>query len=1185
MFFRNSIIRSFATRAREPLTILYGSQTGTTAGFAQTVGTFARTFNFDVTITPIDDFDFARLPHQPSRRTILLTSTCGTGELPRNVERFGEWLDNKKPDLSKLDYALFGLGNSNYDTFNFAAKELEKKLQDRGAKPFHATVYGDEAAPGGVQAKFQDWLMGLWGPWLSEGLSPALREEVTLKPTNAPATPLPDSLFPSGQVIGKVVTNGLATPSGAAGVMRLELDAPYQFLGYVSVQPKASPELVGRLMRRLGVAGDQRLEVTPAAGGGAAAYVATYAQLFGEVVDISAIPTRAFLVALAFSATDPKERTALEELGTDFAPGNRYSKLAQGGFWTLVDALEEFPSAAVNPQQLLSGLPPIQPRTYSVCSDPAVHPKQLDLVYAVVQPPVAPGRPQAQGLATGFLAALRPGDKLRCSVAPSTAAEIPASQSLVGVALGTGIAPFRAILQQRAALKARGQAVAPILLFFGFRTLKGHFLFESELKEYQRQGLVELVYTCSHDQPQMITPLDSIDAQRRAVIERLQSGAALLFCGGGGIFPKLLRTTVQQAADAVDAPADFVQTLLAERRYQEHFFSVDMDVENQMRALEEQRNARRPMSERFANVDMFCFQCEQTRDNVGCTTIGVCGKTPKTAAMQDLLVHGLKILGWYAHHARLADPTAPIPPEMGRFMVFGLFTCLTNVNFDAEVIRKSVAQCVDLTHEAERIYAAACAKANTAVQKPHAVPMPQGADLHPSRMPQLEQLGKLVGVLSNYKRGCSEDAAGLAEMLLYGLKGVAAYTDHAIVAGQEDPEVYASIAETLAFLLSPERYDVGTSLQMCLKLGGVNFKVMGNLYRSNALLGTPAPQKVVTTMVPGKCVLVSGHDLHVLKDLLVATEGTGINVYTHGEMLPSHGYPHLNQHSHLAGHFGGPWNRQSVEFPHFPGPVVMTTNCLTDPKPLYKHRLFTFGAVGWEGVAHLGNERKDVDWGRVVAAAQASEGIAAEDAGRPFRYPPQIGVNRPDHYTVGFGHEAILSHASTVLDEIRKGTISRFFVIGGCDGYEGARNYFTEVGGALPDTGVVLTMGCGKFRVNHLDRGTIGDTGIPRILDLGQCNDSHSAILVALALADALKCKVSDLPLSFVISWLEQKAVAVFLTMLHLGLKPIYLGPSLPAFATPAVLEVLVKEFGIIPAGDARADVAQMTKNDAQAHA
>jgi hydroxylamine reductase len=541
------------------------------------------------------------------------------------------------------------------------------------------------------------------------------------------------------------------------------------------------------------------------------------------------------------------------------------------------------------------------------------------------------------------------------------------------------------------------------------------------------------------------------------------------------------------------------------------------------------------------------------------------------AALQDLTVHAAKVLGFYAHELRQMG--AAIPAEANHLTLFALFATLTNVNFDETRFHSIIKDVKRVTDNLSQQYASACAKANVTPKQPQCLVLPGSLPFSPG-IDGLVELGRTVGVLSRFGDPETQNAAGVSEMLMYGVKGIAAYADHSLQNKMEDDSIYAFVHKALAFLTTPDQFDLGKALALCLEAGNVNVKTMGLLYSSHKTLGVPTPTVAPIAPVPGKCILVSGHDLIILKRLLEATEPLGINVYTHGEMLPAHSYPGLKQHKNLAGHYGGAWMRQGVEFPHFPGPILVTTNCLTEPHDSYEDTIFTAGAVGWPNVPHIGNTPDDIKFDALIAAATAARGFDAST--KAFAYPDPKGTVRPASYTVGFGHETILSVAPTIIEEIKKGTITRFFVVGGCDGFEGERSYYTELVANLPKTAVVLTVGCGKFRINHLDLGTIGATGIPRILDMGQCNDSFSAVQVALALANVLQCKVSDLPLSIVLSWFEQKAVAVLLSCISLGLKPIHIGPALPAFATPDVLNVLVKDFGLIPIGDPKEDAAKM---------
>lgn len=570
---------------------------------------------------------------------------------------------------------------------------------------------------------------------------------------------------------------------------------------------------------------------------------------------------------------------------------------------------------------------------------------------------------------------------------------------------------------------------------------------------------------------------------------------------------------------------------------------------------------------RMGKCDMFCFQCEQTSKGKGCTKIGVCGKTPRVAALQDLAIHAAKVMSFYAHELRLLGVTSD---EANRLTLFAVFSTLTNVNFDEARFLTIIADVKKMTDVLKAKYVATCASKGVKPSEPQVLTLPAtlpGAD-------GLIELGRAVGVLTRFTDPATQNAAGVSEMLVYAVKGICAYADHSLQNNLENPEIYAFLHKALAFLTTPDQFDLGKGLALCLEAGKVNVTTMALLYKSHTSLGVPSPHQVSVKPHPGKCILVSGHDLIILKALLKETEPLGINVYTHGEMLPAHSYPELRMHKNLKGNFGGAWMRQGVEFPHFPGPVLMTTNCISEPQESYRSRIFTAGAVGWADVKHIGNTMEDIKFASVIEAAQKAPGFTTETA---FGYTDAVGVTRPEFLTVGFGHETILSVAPTIIEQITKGNITRFFLVGGCDGFEGERSYYTELVKNLPKTAVVLTLGCAKYRFNHLNLGTIGDTGIPRILDMGQCNDSYSAVQVALALADVLKCKVSDLPLSIVLSWLEQKAVAVLLSCIHLGLKPIHIGPALPAFATPDVLNVLVKDFGLVPLGDPVEDVKKMT--------
>jgi hydroxylamine reductase len=536
-------------------------------------------------------------------------------------------------------------------------------------------------------------------------------------------------------------------------------------------------------------------------------------------------------------------------------------------------------------------------------------------------------------------------------------------------------------------------------------------------------------------------------------------------------------------------------------------------------------------------MEMFCYQCEQTVGGVGCTKLGVCGKDPSTAKMQDVLVYATKGLAMYAHRARelgISDR------EINVATIEALFSTMTNVNFDPERLRTFVLRIAALRDKATQLYEQACKKAGRAPEKLGGPAAWRPADSPEGMLWQAPEVA-----VTARKAALGDDLAGLQELLTYGLKGTAAYTDHAQILGREDEAVYAFIHEALD-LLTKQKPAADELLAAILKCGEVNLRAMELLDAANTgAYGQPVPTQVRVEPLKGKAILISGHDLKDLEELLKQTEGKGINIYTHGEMLPAHGYPGLRKHKHLVGNYGGAWQNQAREFDAFPGAILMTTNCLQKPRDSYKGRIFTSGLVAWPGVRHIA----DRNFGPVIDAALAAPGFA------------QDGPNKT--ITVGFGHHAVMSVAGKVIEAVKSGAIRHFFLIGGCDGAKPGRNYYTQFAEAVPSDCVILTLACGKYRFNKLDFGDIG--GIPRLLDIGQCNDAYSAIQIAVALANAFKTDVNSLPLSLVLSWYEQKAVCILLTLLHLGIRNIRLGPSLPACVTPPVLKVLVDKFNIMP--------------------
>ncbi len=536
-------------------------------------------------------------------------------------------------------------------------------------------------------------------------------------------------------------------------------------------------------------------------------------------------------------------------------------------------------------------------------------------------------------------------------------------------------------------------------------------------------------------------------------------------------------------------------------------------------------------------MSMFCYQCEQTAKGTGCTAAGVCGKDAETATLQDALMQTTLGLAQYIHRAgRLGRRD----PALDRFLIEALFTTVTNVNFDADRVEAFVREGVRLRERARELYEAACREAG---ETPEPLTGPATFEPPEDREELLEQ-ARRIGI--DARRNRQGDAVvGLQELITYGLKGAAAYADHARILGMTDDRLAARFAEMLAYLADrPENVEELTA--KALETGEINLEVMELLDRANTgAYGHPEPTQVRVTPRKGKCILVSGHDLKDLGELLKQTEGKGIDIYTHGEMLPCHGYPELKKYPHLAGNYGGAWQDQRKEFDEFPGAILMTTNCIQKPKETYKARIFTTGLVAWPGVTHVTRE----DFGPVIDAALSAEGFTGD--------APEQTI------TVGFGHNAVLGVADQVVSAVKSGDIRHFFLVGGCDGAKSGRNYYTEFTEKVPSDCVILTLACGKYRFNKLDFGTIGD--LPRLLDVGQCNDAYSAVKIAQALAGAFDCGVNDLPLSMVLSWYEQKAVAILLTLLHLGVKNIRIGPSLPAFVAPPVLTALVETFGLTP--------------------
>lgn len=537
---------------------------------------------------------------------------------------------------------------------------------------------------------------------------------------------------------------------------------------------------------------------------------------------------------------------------------------------------------------------------------------------------------------------------------------------------------------------------------------------------------------------------------------------------------------------------------------------------------------------------MFCNQCEQTAKGIGCTVVGVCGKTEDVAALQDLLTYAVQGLSVVAVEAR---KNGIVDNAIDRFASESIFACLTNVDFDPNRFQTWINQTVKLRDELKDKVKAAGGNVDFTAAAASFTPGNSIAAL----VAQGQELDFMNSLDEN------EDLRSLKQITVYGLRGLAAYADHAAILGKEDDSVYAYIYETLAeFTKKGQTLD--QLVGITLKCGEVNLKAMELLDAGNTeTYGHPTPTEVPLGAKAGKAIAVTGHDLRDLELLLKQTEGKGINIYTHGEMLPCHGYPELKKYEHFYGHYGTAWQNQAKEFPEFPGAILFTTNCIQKPKDSYKANVFTTGLVGWPDVVHIG---EDKDFTPVIERALALPGFT-EDTDK-------------DSVLVGFARNAVLGVADKVIDAVKSKAIRHFFLVGGCDGAKPGRNYFTDFVEQTPEDCMVLTLACGKFRFFDKKLGDIG--GIPRLLDVGQCNDAYSAIQIAVALAGAFECGVNDLPLSMILSWYEQKAVVILLTLFSLGIKDIRLGPSLPAFISPNVLNVLVENFECKPIAETAAE-------------
>ena len=561
--------------------------------------------------------------------------------------------------------------------------------------------------------------------------------------------------------------------------------------------------------------------------------------------------------------------------------------------------------------------------------------------------------------------------------------------------------------------------------------------------------------------------------------------------------------------------------------------------------------------------EMFCYQCEQTANGKGCTKQGVCGKTPEVANLQDLLIFQLKGLSCYGD-ILLKKGMRP-EKRVVSFVENCLFTTLTNVNFDPEVH-------VKLLQEAQKIKDEL--RQQTGGTGTENIYM---AYRLPETKSEMLRTSQIAGIM--YDQNLDEDIRSLRQLVIYGLKGISAYGHQARELGYYSDTVDDFYIQGLA-AVTDDQLTVEELIQLAMKTGTMALEIMQKLDEANTTVyGNPSPHAVPMTLKAGPFIIVSGHDFHDLEMLLAQSQGTGVNIYTHGEMLPGHGYEGLKKYPHLVGNFGGAWQEQQKQFDNIPGCILMTTNCLMKPRDSYKDRIYSTNVVGWDGVKYIPRkENGEKNFSEIIQQALALGGYDTDRDVRPTEPSDCPEYQQVDELLTGFAHEATLSHAGEIVQAVKDGQIRHFFLIGGCDGARPGRNYFTKFAQLVPEDCVILTLACGKYRFNKLDFGTVA--GLPRLLDVGQCNDAYSAVRIATALADAFDTDVNSLPLSMILSWYEQKAVAVLLALLSLGIKNIYLGPILPAFLSPNVVQYLVDTFQLHLISNAEDDIKTCLKQE-----
>ena len=561
--------------------------------------------------------------------------------------------------------------------------------------------------------------------------------------------------------------------------------------------------------------------------------------------------------------------------------------------------------------------------------------------------------------------------------------------------------------------------------------------------------------------------------------------------------------------------------------------------------------------------EMFCYQCEQTANGKGCTKQGVCGKTPEVANLQDLLIFQLKGISCYGD-ILLKKGMRP-EKRVVSFVENCLFTTLTNVNFDPEVH-------VKLLQEAQKIKDEL--RQQTGGTGTENIYM---AYRLPETKSEMLRTSQIAGIM--YDQNLDEDIRSLRQLVIYGLKGISAYGHQARELGYYSDTVDDFYIQGLA-AVTDDQLTVEELIQLAMKTGTMALEIMQKLDEANTTVyGNPSPHAVPMTLKAGPFIIVSGHDFHDLEMLLAQSQGTGVNIYTQGEMLPGHGYEGLKKYPHLVGNFGGAWQEQQKQFDNIPGCILMTTNCLMKPRDSYKDRIYSTNVVGWDGVKYIPRkENGEKNFSEIIQQALALGGYDTDRDVRPTEPSDCPEYQQVDELLTGFAHEATLSHAGEIVQAVKDGQIRHFFLIGGCDGARPGRNYFTKFAQLVPEDCVILTLACGKYRFNKLDFGTVA--GLPRLLDVGQCNDAYSAVRIATALADAFDTDVNSLPLSMILSWYEQKAVAVLLALLSLGIKNIYLGPILPAFLSPNVVQYLVDTFQLHLISNAEDDIKTCLKQE-----